>query len=56
VVVEAGVDMGWHKYAGSYGVILGLDRFGVSAPCRDVMNHFGFTADAVMEAGRRALA
>ncbi len=56
VAVEAGVAWGWQKYVGLQGIVLALDRFGASAPCADVMKHFGFTTEAVVEAARRALA
>jgi transketolase len=50
VVVEAGVTGLWHKYAGSHGRILGLDRFGESAPGNRLFEYFGFTRDAVVQA------
>jgi len=56
VAVEAGVAWGWRKYVGLQGIVVGLDRFGASAPCADVMKHFGFTMEAVVEAARQALA
>ncbi len=53
VIVEAGVSEGWYRYAGSAGVVLGLDRFGESAPAGDLMKYFGFTADHVVAAVRK---
>ncbi len=47
VVVEAGVTGGWHRYAGPAGVIIGLDRFGESAPAGQLFEKFGFTVDNV---------
>ena len=48
VVVEAGVTSGWWKYAGSQGKIIGLDRFGESAPAPLLFKEFGFTVDNVV--------
>ncbi len=56
VAVEAGVAWGWQKYVGSRGIVLALDQFGASAPCDEVMTHFGFTAENVVEAAQRAMA
>ena len=48
VVVEAGVTDAWWKYAGSNGKIIGLDRFGESAPAGLLFKEFGFTVDNVV--------
>jgi len=48
VVVEAGVSTPWYKYAGMSGKIIGLDRFGVSAPSEVLFQHFGFTVENVI--------
>ena len=56
VAVEAAAAFGWDRYAGPTGVILGIDRFGASAPGKDVMKRFGFTAEHVCEAARAQLA
>jgi transketolase len=53
VAVEAGVTDGWWKYVGERGRVLGLDRFGESAPGGQLYAHFGLTAEAVAEAVRR---
>jgi len=50
VAIEAGVTGLWHKYVGSGGKALGIDRFGISAPGQVVMREFGITAAAVIEA------
>lgn len=55
VVVEAGVSFGWERYAGPTGAILALNTFGESAPCDSVMEHFGFTVEAVVSAAERQL-
>ncbi len=49
VAIEAAVPLGWDKYAGEKGAVIGLERFGASAPYRDLMEEFGFTAEAVAE-------
>jgi len=55
VAVEAGVTDLWRKYVGIDGAVVGLDRFGESAPAGDVFKHFGFTADNVAKAVRSIL-
>ena len=49
LVVEAGASLGWERYAGDRGEIMGIDRFGASAPGGVMMERFGFTAEAVAE-------
>ncbi len=50
VAVEAGVTDGWRKYVGLEGGVVGLDRFGESAPAGELYEYFGITADAVVRA------
>jgi transketolase len=50
VAVEAGVPMGWRRYVGDEGKVIGLSRFGASAPGSEVLEKFGFTVDAVLSA------
>ena len=52
VAVEAGVTDAWRKYVGLDGVVVGLDRFGASAPAGVLFKHFGFNAQAVADAAR----
>jgi transketolase len=47
VAVEAGVTAVWHKYVGLEGRVVGLDRFGESAPAGALFKHFGFTGENV---------
>jgi transketolase len=47
VAVEAGVADGWYKYVGLDGKVVGLNRFGESAPAGQLFKHFGFTAENV---------
>jgi transketolase len=53
LAIEAGVPQGWHRYVGSAGEVIGLDRFGASAPYKVLMEKFGFTAENIVS---RALA
>jgi transketolase len=55
VAVEAGVTDFWRKYVGVEGKVVGLDRFGESAPAGDLFKHFGFTAENVEKAVRSVL-
>ena len=50
VAVEAAVTGGWWKYVGSAGAVVGIDRFGESAPAGDLFKEFGFTVDNVVAA------
>ena len=50
VAVEAGVTLGWYKYVGLEGQVIGLDRFGASAPYKTLYKEFGITTDAIVEA------
>ncbi len=50
VVVEAGVTDGWYKYTGLKGKIVGIDRFGESAPAGELFKYFGFTVENVVKA------
>ncbi len=52
VAVEAGVTDGWRKYVGLEGAVVGIDRFGESAPAGDLFRHFGFTPENVAKAVR----
>jgi transketolase len=55
LAVEAGVAQGWHKYVGSAGDVIGLDRFGASAPYQVIFEKLGFTADNVMARAKKLL-
>jgi transketolase len=49
LIVEAGVPMGWEKYAGENGSIIGINRFGASAPGGILMKKFGFTPENIVQ-------
>jgi transketolase len=53
VSLEAGATMGWYKYVGHNGTVIGLDRFGASAPGPIVMEKLGITSKAVVDAAKR---
>ena len=53
LAIEAGVSQGWHRYVGPAGDVLGIERFGASAPYKVLQEKFGFTAEDVAQ---RALA
>ncbi|MFQ5569775.1 MAG: transketolase [Rhodothermales bacterium] len=55
LAVEAGVTLGWERFIGSEGRILGLDRFGASAPAGVLFEAFGFTVENVLKHARELL-
>ena len=55
VSVEIGVSLGWERWVGDEGAIIGLDHFGASAPAGTIFEHFGFTADRVTDVARRVV-
>jgi transketolase len=55
VAIEAGVSDYWRKYVGLEGAVIGVDRFGESAPANELFKFFGFTVEAVAAAVKRVL-
>jgi transketolase len=55
VAVEAGVTGLWHRFTGSRGRIIGLDRFGESGPGEELFEHFGFTPARIADTARSVL-
>jgi transketolase len=55
LAVEAGITRGWREYVGDQGAVVGLDRFGASAPGETVMRELGFTPDQVVQRALRLL-
>jgi len=55
VAVEAGATFGWERWVGDAGEVIGIDRFGASAPAERLFAEFGFTAEAVAAAARRVI-
>jgi transketolase len=56
VSVEMAATFGWERYVGLKGRKVGMHRFGASAPLKDLLKFFGFTADAVVAEARKAMA
>lgn len=56
VAVETGATAGWYKYVGLDGAVVGLDRFGESAPGDALMSYFGFTAENIVSVAESVLA
>ena len=52
VAIEAGVSDFWAKYVGLDGAVIGIDRFGASAPAEVLFPHFGFTVERVVQAAK----
>ena len=52
VSVEAGSVIGWDRYVGSSGARIGMNSFGASAPIKDLLKKFGFTAEKVLSAAK----
>ncbi len=53
LAIEAGVTLGWERWVGLGGAIMGLDHFGASAPAPVIFEHFGFTEERAVEFGRK---
>jgi len=56
VCVEMLSAFGWERYAGNTGTIIGMKSFGASAPLKDLMVRFGFSAEIVYQAAKAQLA
>ena len=54
VAIEAGVTGGWYRYVGTRGKVIGIDRFGESAPAEQLFPYFGFTTENVVKAVEEA--
>ncbi len=55
VAIEAASPFGWDRWVGSEGAVIGVDRFGASAPGAEVMKRFGFTPEHVVEVARQVM-
>jgi len=55
VAIEAASPMGWHQWVGEDGEIVGISRFGASAPAKRVFQELGFSADHIAAHARRSL-
>jgi transketolase len=56
LAVELGVSQGWERYVGERGDMLGVDRFGASAPAQVLLREYGFTVDNVVTRAKALLA
>jgi transketolase len=56
LAVELGIAQGWHRYVGAHGDVLGVDKFGASAPAEVLLAQYGFSVDAVVARAMRLLA
>jgi transketolase len=55
LALEAGATLGWYKYLGATGSVIGVDRFGASAPGEEVMARYGFSVESVVQAAKELL-
>ena len=55
VAIEAGSTLGWWRYVGTEGAVIGLDRFGASAPAKRILTELGFTAENVAATAKKLL-
>jgi transketolase len=55
VAVEQASTVGWHRYVGLDGAVIGMETFGASAPLKELLTKFGFTPDRVVETARTVL-
>ncbi len=56
VAVEAGTPIGWERYVGLEGRVVGQKQFGASGPAKEVLKHFGFTTENVVEHAKESIA
>jgi transketolase len=55
VAIEAGAKLGWERYVGLDGTVIGLDRFGASAPHKIIYEKLGITVEKTIETAKRLL-
>lgn len=55
ISIEAATTLGWHRWTGSEGIAMGIDRFGTSAPFEEAYEHLGLTADAIVKNAEKLL-
>jgi len=53
IAIEAAHPMSWYRWVGDDGVIIGIERFGASAPYKEIYEHLGITADKLVEAAKK---
>ena len=52
IAIEAATSDFWRKYVGLDGAVIGMERFGASAPIEQLLPHFGFTVENVVAAAK----
>ena len=55
LAVEAGSPMGWCEWVGDSGDVIGITKFGASAPYKEIYKHYGFTVDNIVERSEKLL-
>ena len=55
VAVEAATTLGWERFTGDLGAVIGMKTFGASAPDKALFEHFGFTPERVAEEAKASL-
>ncbi len=55
IAVEAGSPLGWHEWVGNSGVIMGIAKFGASAPYKELYKHYGLTVENIVENSEKLL-
>jgi len=55
VSIEAAATQGWREWVGAKGTVIGIDRFGISAPYEEIYERFGLTSDRVVEEAKKLL-
>jgi transketolase len=53
--IESGISLGWDRYIGTEGKMIGLDHYGASAPANILMEQFGFTGENVLQTALKIL-
>jgi transketolase len=56
IAVEQASDFGWHRYVGDHGRIIAMETFGASAPLKELLKRFGFTAEHLVEVAKELIA
>ena len=55
IAIEAAASDGWYKFVGCHGKVIGLDRFGASAPAKEVFKEYGFTVEHIVSVAKKLL-
>ncbi len=55
LAVEAGVTQGWERWVGPNGAVMGMSKYGASAPYKTIYEHYGFTANHIYNKARQLL-